>query len=186
MSGDEATVLLINALNIAGIPYMVVGSFSSNYYGIPRSTMDADIVLDVGPGSLAGLVSQLGPRFRFDPQLSFETATGTKRNIISIRGTKFKIELFHLSSDPHDQERFRRRQPVKLPNCDAFLPTAEDVIITKLRWAQQAQRNKDVDDVHDVIAVQANHIDWEYVYQWCDEHGTRELLESIRASIPPI
>jgi hypothetical protein len=186
VTGDEATVALINALNAAAIPYMVVGSFSSNYYGIPRSTQDADFVLDAGSESLAELFRQLGPKFKFDPQLSFETATGTKRNVVGIRGTKFKIELFRLSSDPHDQERFRRRLSVKLPDCDTFVPTAEDVIITKLRWAQQAKRNKDVDDVHDVIAVQANRIDWDYVYKWCDQHVTRGLLDQIRDSIPPI
>jgi hypothetical protein len=64
--------------------------------------------------------------------------------------------------------------------------TAEDVIITKLRWAVNAERNKDIDDVKDVIAVQANQIDWDYVDKWCDVHGTRKLLDEIRASIPEI
>jgi hypothetical protein len=75
---------------------------------------------------------------------------------------------------------------VNLPEGEAVLPTAEDVIITKLRWAVRAARNKDVDDVKDVIAVQANRIDWDYVYKWCDVHGTRSLLDEIRASIPEI
>ncbi len=62
------------------------------------------------------------------------------------------------------------------------MPTAEDVIITKLRWA----RSKDRDDVRDVIAVQGDAIDWPYVHAWADQHGTRGLLDEIRASIPPI
>lgn len=33
-------------------------------------------------------------------------------------------------------------------------------------------------------AVQANRIDWEYVNQWWDVHGTRSSLDEIRASIP--
>jgi hypothetical protein len=186
VTGDEATAALIKALNSAGIPYMVVGSFSTNYYGIPRSTKDADVVLDYASGSLSGLMKQLGPQFKLDPQMSFETATGTKRNVVTIQGSKFTVELFRLSDDPHDQERFQRRQSVKLPDSEAFLPTVEDVIITKLRWAMQAKRNKDIDDVHDVIAVQANRIEWDYVYKWCDVHGTRSLLDQIRASIPEI
>ncbi len=186
MTGDEATTSIIRALNAAGIPYMVVGSFSSNYYGIPRSTKDVDFVIDPGAATLANLVGQLGQGFIFDPQMSFETATATRFNVVKIRGTKFKIELFRLSDDVYDRERFRRRCSIKLPDCETFLPTAEDVIITKLRWAIQAKRNKDIDDARDVIAVQANQIDWDYVYHWCDIHGTRGLLEEIRASIPPI
>jgi hypothetical protein len=40
--------------------------------------------------------------------------------------------------------------------------------------------------VRNVIAVQGEAIDWDYVYSWCDRHGTRALLDEIRASIPPI
>jgi hypothetical protein len=62
------------------------------------------------------------------------------------------------------------------------VPTAEDVIVTKLRWA----RSKDKDDVRDVIAVQGDAIDWDYVHTWTERHGTRGLLDEIRRSIPPI
>jgi hypothetical protein len=48
------------------------------------------------------------------------------------------------------------------------------------------RRSKDRDDARDVIAVQGDRIDWEYVYSWCEQHGTRGLLDEIRQSIPPI
>ena len=35
----------------------------------------------------------------------------------------------------------------------AFVPRAEDVVITKLRWSKQGRRQKDVDDVVDDEAV---------------------------------
>jgi hypothetical protein len=66
------------------------------------------------------------------------------------------------------------------------MATAEDVIITKLHWALLGNRYKDREDVRDVIAVQADRIDWDYVHRWCEQHGTRALLDEIRASIPPI
>ena len=68
-----------------------------------------------------------------------------------------------------------------------WLPTVEDVIITKLRWAAVAGRSKDRDDARDVIAVQdvEGAIDWDYVHAWCDRHGTRGLLDEVRRSIPP-
>ena len=53
------------------------------------------------------------------------------------------------------------------------MPTAEDVIVTKLHWALLANRSKDRDDVRGVIAVQADRIDWDYVHRWCEQHGTR-------------
>ena len=67
---------------------------------------------------------------------------------------------------------------------EIFLPTVEDVILNKLRWSQSGRRLKDVDDVRNVIAVQQDRIDWDYVYAWCDRHGTREVLEAVRKSLP--
>ena len=67
---------------------------------------------------------------------------------------------------------------------DVFVPTVEDVIITKLRWSHAGRRRKDLEDVENVIAVQGDRIDWDYVTSWCDRHGTRELLDSVRMSVP--
>jgi hypothetical protein len=183
---EELVLAVIDALETIPIPYMVVGSFSSSYYGIGRSTRDADFVIELGDQSLARVADHLGPRFRFDPQMSFETITGTIRNIIHVADPLFQIELFRLSDDSHDQERFRRRQRAKLFDRDTFLPTAEDVIVTKLRWTVEGKRTRDWEDVRGVIAVQGDRIDWEYVHRWCDQHGTRTTLDEIRRSIPPI
>ncbi|MGQ0635770.1 MAG: nucleotidyltransferase [Planctomycetaceae bacterium] len=186
MTGDEAALAMIQALNAAGIPYMLVGSFSSNFYGIPRSTQDADFVVELSEKPLSSLEPHLSAGLHVDPQLLFEGVTGTTRSVVLVAGTEFTIELFRLSHDPHDQERFRRRVRHRVLGCDTFLPTAEDVIVTKLRWLLRAGRNKDRDDLRDVIAVQGERLDWNYIDRWCDEHGTRTQLDEIRKSIPPI
>jgi hypothetical protein len=118
--------------------------------------------------------------------MSFETVTMTTRHVLDVVDSPFKIELFHLSDDPHDQERFRRRCRVPLLNREVWLPTVEDVIVTKLRWAGQSRRSKDWDDVLNILAVQGDRPDWDYIYQWCGQHGTRAILDEIRSSIPPI
>jgi hypothetical protein len=186
MTSEEATVAVIDALEALRIPYMLVGSFSSNYYGIGRSTRDADFVIELGSDPLSFLMNRLGPAFRLDPQMMFETITMTRRNVLEVVGIPFQIELFLLSDDPHDQERFRRRRRVKLLDREVNLPTVEDVIITKTRWALMSKRSKDTDDLRAVLAVQGSNIDWPYVYIWCDQHGTRALLDEIRSSIPPL
>ena len=83
-----------------------------------------------------------------------------------------------MSSAPHDQERFRRRVPVPYMDRQVILPTAEDVVITKLNWLKLLGRIKDREDVRNVVAVQADDVDWPYIHRWCDAHGTRQLLEN--------
>lgn len=183
MTGDEALLAVIGALDTLGLPYVVVGSYASNSYGIDRATHDADLVVELGDASPAELFRLLRPAIRFDPQMGFETVTMTRRYVASVEGTHFKIELFLLGDDPHDRERFRRRREIMSEGRRMYLLTREDVIVTKLRWA----RSKDRDDVRDVIAVQGDDaIDWDYVHGWADRHGTRGLLDEIRRSIPPI
>jgi hypothetical protein len=187
-NGNEVTARMVDALDKLGVEYLLAGSFSSNFYGIPRSTKDADFVAVLG-SKIAELERELGAAFIFDQQPSFETVTGTFREKAHVPALPFDIEIFHLSKDAHDQSRFARRRRVRdeLVGRDIQVPTAEDVIITKLRWAQIAKRGKDTDDVRNIIAVQGDEtLDWDYIHDWCAQHGTRPLLDEIRASIPPL
>lgn len=186
MKGEEATATVVGVLDELDIPYMLVGSFSSNFYGVPRGTQDADLVVQLQDTSVQTIAERLGPMFRLESQVSFETVTGTTRHVLQVADSAFTIELFLLSGDPHDQERFRRRRQVLTLSQATFVPTPEDVIITKLRWSERGARTKDVDDVRNVIAVQADGVDWDYVNAWCDRHGTRDLLDEIRRSIPAV
>jgi hypothetical protein len=187
-NGNEVAARMVDALDKLGVEYLLAGSFSSNFYGIPRSTKDADFVAVLG-GKIAELQRELGAGFVFDEQPSFETVTGTYREKVHVPALPFDIEIFHFSKDAHDQSRFARRRRVRdeLIGREICVPTAEDVIITKLRWAMIAKRGKDRDDLRDVIAVQGDEsLDWDYIHHWCAQHGTRALLDEIRASIPPL
>jgi hypothetical protein len=180
MTAEQIVYHAIAALEAAGVPYMVVGSFSSNLYGVARSTRDADFVVELGTKSPTEIADRLGADFLLDPQMSFETITGTYRFIASHRTSAFKVEFFLLSDDPHDRERFPRRTLEPLGDGQAYVATPEDVIVTKLRWSKGGNRKKDVDDVRNVIRVSGATIDWTYVERWCDAHGTRVLLDRTR------
>jgi len=179
---DDVTLRVIDALNGCGVAYMLVGSFSTNVYGIPRSTKDADFVLQLHGDIPAGFYEKLGQGFEIDPQLRFETNTGTCKQEMRFADTPFTVELFRLSGDAFDQERFRRRCMVRLFGRETFVPTAEDVVIMKLRWF----REKDRPDIKNVLTVQSGKLDWPHIEHWCREHGTLARLEAIRSTVPEI
>ena len=106
MNLEDAVLAVLAGLNRLAVPYMLVGSFSSNTYGIPRATQDADFVVQVEAEGVRRIVEQLGPPFRLEPQVTFETITATTRYAVEVTGTAFTIEFFLLSDDPHDIQRF--------------------------------------------------------------------------------
>lgn len=185
MTADQAVVAVIDALDAARIPYMIVGSLASNFHGIPRSTRDADFVVELEPNGLDRLASALPAALRVHPQGAFEAVTGTTRYLIEMTGNPFTCELFVRSDDEHDRERFNRRERVVVFGRHAFVATAEDMILTKLRWAQEAHRPKDRDDVRNILAIRAADLDWVYLERWTSAHDTAALLREIQASLPP-
>lgn len=185
MTADEAVVAVLDALDAASIPCMIVGSLASNFHGIPRSTRDADFVAELPAGSLERLSAALPAELTLDLQSAFEGVTGTTRYLIELSGSPFVCELFVRSDDPHDRERFARRERVHIFDRTAHVATAEDMVITKLRWARDATRLKDRDDVRNILAVRGSGLDWDYIGKWSTQHSTTALLEQIRASLPP-
>jgi len=173
---------LVSVFDRVGVPYMIVGSYSSNFYGIPRSTKDADLVVHLPSAEWAKLPSLLPDGIEMEDQMSFEMVTSTRRELLRVKQSLFQIELFRLSDDPHDQARFERRRKLEIfPGVEVFLPTAEDVIVQKLRWNLGAKRQKDFTDVVAVLQVQSQVLDWPYIEKWCAEHGTLEVLAQAKA-----
>lgn len=174
--GEEAVYLLLRLLNEATVPYMLVGSFSSNAYGEARATKDADFVVDLNASTRQQILSQLPDDFKIDWQVSFETITGHTRQILKIPSIPFEIELFDISEEPFDQSRFSRRQQTSMEGHTVWLPTAEDVVIQKLRWAYLGNRDKDMLDAVNVLKVRAGKLDFEYIRKWCAQLDILETL----------
>jgi hypothetical protein len=59
MSVSDVFRRVKSALDLAGIPYMLSGSFASAYYGAPRSTQDIDLVIAPTPNQLRVFVLSL-------------------------------------------------------------------------------------------------------------------------------
>ena len=187
MDDNGVVAVVIKALRAAQIPHMLVGSLSSNAYGIPRSTKDADLVIELGSSSLNKIMQYLPDGFELEPQIGFETITSTTRfrmKYTKNRVEPFLIEFFELSNDAHDQLRFSKRIESAFQEIQTYIPVAEDVVIMKLRWAVSGKnREKDADDARNVLSVQKGKLDLAYIRTWCDQHGSRELLEQLIASI---
>jgi hypothetical protein len=187
MTIEALAVLVIEACENEGVEHMMTGAFATSLYGIPRSTKDVDVVISLsGPDPINRLSMRLADHVRFDAQTQFDTLTWGRRVVGSTRQVPpFKVELFELFDDPFVKEQFHRRRRMFSTQLKVttWFPTAEDVVVQKLRWG----RGKDLEDARDVIAVQGvETLDMGYVEKWCGIHGIMARLKNALSEIPPI
>lgn len=185
MKSDELFFIALRAVNASGIPYLITGSFASNYYGRPRSTKDADFIIELGDRSINEIVNRLEGDFVLDPQMGFETITASHYYRVRHRESVFMLEFFLLSDSEFAQERFQRRRVIDLEGERTYLPTPEDVVVAKLRWCRHPGRKQDLTDATYVVALQREMLDWDYMAKWCSQHGTLDLLEQLKAQARP-
>ena len=162
MTAVNFVARVVEALERLGVAYMVVGSFSSNIYGRNRTP---------GARGGGGIPARSASLIRNDH--------GGDRYQLRHRATAFVVEPFLLRDDAFARERFARRVRGVIQGTAVFIPTAEDVVVQKLRWSLHPGRQQDLDDARNVIAIQLGRLDLDYIRRWCDQHGTRSLFEQL-------
>ena len=183
MTVSEAIRIVLTLLERRGGDYLLVGGIAAIHHGIPRFTKDADFVVSMSAEALAAFLAEMPPGFRVDPQARMELFTGTMRWVVNVPAADYDMEFFLLGSDPHYAEEFRRRERVRLPvvEMDAWLASAEAIIIQKLRWL----RLKDQQDIEGIVGLKGRALDFPYIEKWCAIHGTQARLDELRRLIPP-
>ena len=187
MTIEQLAAVVLDACEQEGVEHMLTGAFAHGLYGIPRSTKDVDVVLSLaGADPIQRVVQRLAGKVVFEPQVQFDTITWGKRLVgESIGDQPFKVELFELFDDPFVQAQFQRKRRLFSGQIQrtTWIPTPEDIIVQKIRWA----RSKDLDDARDILAVQGPEtLDMDYIEKWCALHGTMPRLHEALSGIPPM
>jgi hypothetical protein len=175
-------------LDRLGIPYVVGGSLASAAHGAPRTTADADLVIDVRKDQVDALTRELAAGFYVSREAMLEAIRGRDCfNAISL-DAPFKIDFFVLGTEPFDREEFRRRTRHDMAGerqYSLMVKTAEDTILRKLVWFRKGREVSDQQwhDVLNVLAVNRGRLDDAYLDRWAADLGISDLLAKARAQV---
>ncbi len=164
---------LDNAFKHLAIEYRISGSLASSFLGMPRATLDVDIVANIKSQHITKLANILKNAFYVDEQSIHEAIDhGSSFNLIHL-ATMYKVDVFNLKSRPFDQIVMSRRYK------DSNYITAEDLILNKLEWFELGDRSSERQwsDILGVLRIQAENLDFEYLHHWAEQLGVKELLE---------
>lgn len=175
------TLLVADALEGLGVPYLIGGSFASALHGVMRATMDADLVVDLHHENVAPLAGALGEAFYADAGMMHEAIDRHGScNLIHLE-TAFKVDLFVTRPRAFDRAQLARRQLQRLsqdPEIEAYVATAEDTVLSKLEWYRLGGEVSDRQwrDLLGVLKVQGESLDVAYMRQMADGLSVADLL----------
>ncbi len=164
------------------ITYVLVGSLASSMHGMYRSTADIDLLADIGPEHVRPLLDALNKSFDVDEK-AVQAAVQQHQAFNAIHsGSAFKVDIFIPKGDDFGKRQLERRQLRRItPDSDqsVYVATAEDTILAKLRWYRDGGEVSSTQwsDVLGILGVNDFSLEFDYLRDWSDRLGVRDLLD---------
>lgn len=169
---------IIAAFEQLGIAYYIGGSVASTIYGIPRTTLDADIIAEIRSEHAHPLVLQLQDQYYIDED-AVKDAIRHRFSFNAIHlATMLKIDVYLPKVRPFDQEiRHRARQKL-LDEHTFYFASPEDTILTKLEWYRMGGEvsERQWNDLLGVLKLQGTSLDFAYLQRWAISLNVADLL----------
>ena len=168
------------------IRYYVGGSVASSAHGIPRTTMDLDLVADLSSHQVDEFASLLQPDFYADAAMIREAlARGRSFNLIHY-SSAYKFDVFPSRHDEFSRLELTRRKFTEIRSLgpepiECAVATAEDTILRKLEWyrAGGESSERQWNDLRGVLKVSGAQLDREYLHQWALYLKVNDLLDRL-------
>lgn len=152
---------------------------SSSFYGKPRSTNDADIVIDPTKEQLEDFLNSLGSDYCFSRDAGMQALENNSMfNVIDIQ-SGLKTDFIIRKKRSFSKEEFSRRKLSMLMGLELCIVSPEDSILSKLEWSKESQSQMQFNDVINVLDAQWESLDFEYLKKWAKILNVEEPLEQL-------
>jgi hypothetical protein len=175
----KATAPVARAFERLGVAWHIGGSVGSSIHGVPRSTLDVDVVADLSQDHVKGLVDELSEAYYVDEDMVRDAVRRRASfNVIHLE-TMLKVDVFVLKHGTYDRTAFSRAQSRELEPGAVFpVASPEDTILNKLEWFRLGNEisERQWKDVVGVMRVQRERLDRGYLAKWAAALGLEDLL----------
>ncbi len=177
----RGALLVTDTLDALGVPYAIGGSLATIFHGIPRTTIDADLVADLQPEHISPFVRALRDEFHVDPLAIVDAMQRRSSFNLIHKRAMFKVDVFLPKERAFDRMQLQRRgREVVLdePERTAWVTSAEDIILAKLEWFRMGGEvsERQWRDVLGVMKTQGALLDAAYLRHWAAELKVSDLL----------
>jgi hypothetical protein len=177
---------LVEAIEAAGVDYLVGGSISLWVWGELRSTLDADLVIDLPLDSIEKLSAELEKiDIYLPPDILLDNLLDTRGDLAlhAIHGSSgYKADLFFVrEGDELRQSALRRRRLADLGGVigKVYVHAPEDLILYKLQYYSISRQTKHVRDINSILESKTP-LDEAYLMGWIERKGLGAVWEEVR------
>lgn len=177
---------LLAAIDRLEIPYFVGGSVASSTYGFARYTQDVDLVVSLDLENVDEFAAELaGEEFYADARLMRDGIQHHRAFNVIYQPFLYKFDLFPLQDDAYSRSQLARRSftetDVLGEPVQCAMASAEDVILSKLRWYQLGRgvSEQQWNDLRGVLKIRGPQLDRHYLSKWAAELKISDLLEKL-------
>ena len=164
-------------LDAVGATWCIGGSVASSLFGIPRATLDVDLVADLRMPHVGPLCAALSQSYYVDED-TCRWAVQTRRSFNAIHTeTMIKIDLFCSKDDALSRAELARRVLLDIGGRSVPVCTPEDIILQKLLWfVESGGSERQWNDARGVVQTRREQLDRKYLDDNAAAHGLTELL----------
>ncbi|MEZ5288188.1 MAG: hypothetical protein R2712_25995 [Vicinamibacterales bacterium] len=175
---SSALVPVLDAFERLGAAHFVCGSIASSAHGVPRASLDADVVADLTAGHADTLIDALERDFYVpDQRIRDAIREGTSFSVVHLE-TMLKVDVFVVGASDLRRRELGRIWRARL-DTGRELPVAspEDTVLAKLAWFRRGGEvsERQWTDVIGLLRVAAR-MDAEYLETGATAHGVSDLL----------
>ncbi|MGD2205896.1 MAG: hypothetical protein PVH17_03860 [Anaerolineae bacterium] len=172
---------VVAVLELQEIPHMVVGEFAAIAYGVPRSTVDVDLVVDIRAEHIRPFVTAFPDShyYRSEDGTRDSLARRNPFNIIEM-ATAAKVDVVPLPDDVFSRMAFGRRQRIEyVEGHSATFVTPEDVIVAKLQAHKNTGSDKHLRDALGVLTIHWGDLNLDLIRRACRASEISDAFEMI-------
>lgn len=179
MTQEEVIKKVVIAFGEKNIPYMLTGGIAVNYYGRPRFTHDADILIQIQLKDAEEIVRLFEKEFYLDIEGVIEAIKYSSMFNLIHSETIFKVDCWILKDEEYARTSFSRRQKEFVFGQTIYISSPEDLIVSKLDWYKKSDLQKHYEDALGIFQIQAGKLDLDYIKKWAKYFSFLEIVEGI-------
>lgn len=163
------------------IDYYIGGSIATIAHGVPRTTLDVDIIVEISHAQVDRFVAHLDHDFYIQATDIHDAITQRSSFNLVHLASMLKIDMFLAPLRPFDKAKAQRVVEIQLTttsNRRFRVTSPEDIVLQKLEWyalgGQVSERQWH--DIQGVLRIQSTSLDIAYMRTWATQLNLNPLL----------